>query len=275
MDRRGYYFTAEDMKGEEKMPAFFKIDADTHISPLNEPVSFRVESLIEEMDRSGIDKSVVWIQPPYMREIDSSLDYIYESVQKYRGRLIGFGWANPHLGMEKSKEHIRKSLVDYQLYGVKLNGAQDSHYIDDEKTAFPLIEEIAKYGGALCLHVGVDAYDFTHPFRVAKVARRYPEMPILLAHMGGVGAPDVSSACVEVAQECGNVFLIGSQIGYFPVLKAIKTLGASRVCYGSDMPYNSMRACFAAYQALLKDEVSEEDAQLVLGGNIQNLFGLK
>ena len=82
MDRRGYYFTAEDMKGEEKMPAFFNIDADTHISPLNEPVSFRVESLIEEMDRSGIDKSVVWIQPPYMREIDSSLDYIYESVQK-------------------------------------------------------------------------------------------------------------------------------------------------------------------------------------------------
>jgi len=74
------------------------IDADTHISPLNEAVSFRAERLIEEMDRSGVDKSIVWLQPPYMREIDSSLQYIYEASSKYSGRFLSFGWANPHLG---------------------------------------------------------------------------------------------------------------------------------------------------------------------------------
>ena len=78
------------------------IDADTHISPLNEAVSFRVEKLIAEMDRTGAAKAVVWLQPPYMRDIDSSLEYIHESAKKYPDRLLPFGWANPHLGLEKS-----------------------------------------------------------------------------------------------------------------------------------------------------------------------------
>jgi predicted TIM-barrel fold metal-dependent hydrolase len=250
------------------------IDADTHISPLNEAVSFRVERLIDEMDRAGVARSVAWLQPPYMREIDSSLEYIYQSARKHPDRLLPFGWANPHLGLEKSIETIKRCMLEYGFYGVKLNGAQDSYYIDDEKFALPLADEIARLGGMICFHVGVDAYEFTHPFRVAKIARRHPETNILLAHMGGVGKPDVSNACIEMALECPNLYLVGSQISFNAVLNAIKRLGAGRVLFGSDMPYESMRACAAGYIALLKDEVSAEDAALVMGGNAQRLFGL-
>jgi len=248
------------------------IDADTHISPLNEAVSFRAEKLIDEMDRAGVAQSVVWLQPPYMREINSSLAYIYESAKKYPGRLLPFVWANPHLGVEESVETIKKCMLEYGFYGVKLNGAQDSYYIDDENFSMPLVDEIARLGGMICFHVGVDAYEFTHPYRVAKIARRYPETNILLAHMGGVGKPDMSAACVEIAMECPNIYLIGSQISFVAVLKAIKTLGAGRVCFGSDMPYESMRATAAAYLALLKGELNDADAALVMGGNIRRLF---
>jgi len=248
------------------------IDADTHISPLNEPVSCRAETLIAEMDRAGVARSVVWLQPPYMREIDTSLEYIYRSAKKYPDRFLPFGWANPHLGRDKSVDTIKKCMQVYGFYGVKLNGAQDSYYIDDEKFSLPLVEEITKLGGMICFHVGVDAYGYTHPYRVAKIAKRYPETNFLLAHMGGVGKPDMANECVEMAQECPNLYLIGSQISFNAILKAVKTLGADRVCYGSDMPYDSMRACSAACLALLKDEVSEDDAALVMGGNIIRLF---
>ena len=253
----------------------FVIDADTHISPLNERVSCRVERLIGEMDRAGVAQSVVWLQPPYMREIASSNEYIFESVKRFPDRLLPFGWANPHLGLDNSIAMIRKCLLEYKFYGVKLNGAQDNYYIDDEKFTLPLIDEISRLGGMICFHVGVDAYDFTHPFRVAKIARRYPKTNFLLAHMGGVGKPDVSSACIEMAQECPNLYLIGSQILFVAVLKAIKELGADRVLYGSDMPYDSMRAVKAGYLALLDGEISGEDAALVMGGNVRRLFKLK
>ena len=248
------------------------IDADTHISPLNEPVSCRAETLINEMDRAGVTRSVVWLQPPYMREIDSSLEYIYSSAKKYPDRLLPFGWANPHLGLEKSKATIKKCMLEYGFFGVKLNGAQDSYYIDDENFSMPLVEEIAKLGGMICFHVGADAYGYTHPYRVAKIAARYPETNFLLAHMGGVGKPELANECVEMALKCPNLFLIGSQISFIAVLKAVKTLGASRVCYGSDMPYDSMRAWSAAYLALLKGEISDGEAALVMGGNIEKLF---
>jgi len=250
------------------------IDADTHISPLDEIISCRAERQIEEMDRAGVAQSVVWLQPPYMREIDSSLEYISRSAAKHHGRLLPFGWANPRLGIAKSVETIKRCMLEYNFYGIKINGAQDSYYIDDDKLVTPLIDETAKCGGIICFHVGVDAYDFTHPFRVAKMARRYPETVFLLAHMGGVGKPDVSGACVEIAAECPNIYLIGSQISFNAALDAIKKLGAGRVLYGSDMPYESMRACAAGYLALLKDEVSAEDAALVMGGNVAKLFRL-
>lgn len=250
------------------------IDADTHISPLNEAVSCRAERLVDEMDRAGVSRSIVWLQPPYMREIDSSLAYIYESSKKYPDKFLPFGWVNPHLGFEKSIDTIKKCMLEYGFYGVKLNGAQDSYYIDDEKYSIPLVEEIVKLGGMVCYHVGVDAYEYTHPYRVEKIVRRFPETIFLLAHMGGVGKPDMSSACVEIAMEHDNIYLIGSQISFNAVLKAVKELGPDRVCFGSDMPYDSMRAWSAGYRALLKDAVSEDEAALIMGGNIKRLFKL-
>lgn len=250
------------------------IDADTHISPIRSVGTISAETLVEHMDRSGVDKAVCWLQPPYMREIDESLSYLYQSAKRYPDRLLGFGWADPHLGLSKCRELIRRCAGEYGFFGVKLNGAQNSFYIDDEKMSLPLVEEVARTGKLLAFHIGADEYDFTHPYRAAKVARRFPELTILLVHMGGAGTPDLSRACIEVAQECGNVHLIGSSIGWNKVISAIETLGADRISFGSDLPFSDMHADLEAYRTFLSDRFTEEQASLVLGGNIQRLFGI-
>lgn len=135
----------------------------------------------------------------------------------------------------------------------------------------PVIEEIAKMGTILAFHVGADAPDRTHPDRVAKIARRFPEMPILMVHMGGAGQPDLGHKAIEVAQGHANTMLIGTE----PILKAIQTLGASRVCFGSDAPFASMGAEVARYNAFLDDEVTEEDRHQVMAANMARLFGLE
>jgi predicted TIM-barrel fold metal-dependent hydrolase len=55
--------------------------------------------------------------------------------------------------------------------------------------------------------------------------------------MGGVAHHDLSNAAIEIAQECPNLVLIGSGVRARAILKAIKVLGASRVCFGSDTPF--------------------------------------
>ena len=250
------------------------IDADTHISPPNDEITMCAEELIDQMDKSKVDKAICWLQPLYMRTIDPSLRYIYESVQKFHGRLLGFGWVDPHFGIKKGKETIKKCLNEYGFHGIKLNGAQNYFPIDNEEYCFPLIEEIAKAGSILALHIGADAYDFTHPFRAAKIASHFPEMPILMVHMGGVSSPELSSSCIEIAEKHLSMHLIGSCVNYISVVNAIKKLGASRVSFGSDAPFSIMHSEVSAYQAFLNDYFTMEDKKKVMGENISRLIKL-
>jgi predicted TIM-barrel fold metal-dependent hydrolase len=92
--------------------------------------------------------------------------------------------------------------------------------------------------------------------------------------MGGVAFHDLSSAMIEAASENPNITLVGSGVRAVNILRAIKTLGAARVCFGSDTPFALMHVELAMYRALLRDEVSESEKELVLGGNIARLFGM-
>ncbi|MFN2183674.1 MAG: amidohydrolase, partial [Anaerolineae bacterium] len=58
------------------------------------------------------------------------------------------------------------------------------------------------------------------------------------------------------------------------ILKAIKTLGADRVCFGSDTPFELMHVEVAKYHALLDGEVAPGEKWQIMGGNIAHLMDL-
>ena len=251
------------------------IDADVHISPtLESGNSIGISELLRRMDKAGVDKALTWLQPPYMREIGNANEYVYKAAKENPERILGFGWADPNLGVEKARDMAKKCIYEYGFFGVKLNGAQNSFYIDSPELSIPVIEEIAKSGRILAFHVGGDAYEQTHPFRVGKIANVFPELQILMVHMGGAAFADLSNAAIETAARYPNITLIGSAIRAIPILKAVKTLGAHRVCFGSDTPFELMHVEVAKYHALLEEEVTQEDRGKIMGGNITRLLNL-
>jgi hypothetical protein len=250
------------------------IDADCHISPTPEGGnSIGIDELLRRMDASGVDRALTWLQPPYRRQIDEANAYVHRAMKDHPDRVLGFGWADPNLGVASAKDAVRRCIEQYGFFGVKLNGAQNSFYIDDPEVSLPVIEAIAATGRLLAFHVGADAFEQTHPFRVAKIARRFPDLRILVVHMGGVGHADLTNAAIEFAGECPNLTMIGSAARSGAILKAIRTLGADRVCFGSDTPFEPMHVEVARYNALVS-ELSDADGQKVMGGNIARLFGL-
>lgn len=253
------------------------IDADVHISPsLESGNSIKIEKLLRRMDEANVDKSLTWIQPPYIRsKLNKSLEYLGEVYKNNQDRVLGFGWADPNLGQEESKDTIKRCIEDYNFYGVKLNGAQNTFYIDDEEYSLPLIELIASYGKAVAFHVGADVLDYTHPYRVEKVSKLFPNTPILMVHMGGAAFADYSEAAIEVAKRCPNVTLIGSAVRSIPIIKAIRELGADRVAFGSDTPFELMDLEVLKYEAILKKHFTPEDREMVMSKTIMNALGLK
>jgi predicted TIM-barrel fold metal-dependent hydrolase len=198
---------------------------------------------------------------------------VYDAVRKYPDKLLGFGWADPTISVDHAKKMVKVCTEEYGFYGVKMNGAQNNYTIDDPEIALPVAEAIARTGKMIAFHVGPDAYERTHPFRAAKIAKLYPQMPVLMVHMGMTDA-DMNRAAIEMAQECPNMVLIGSATTYKAVLSAIKTLGAERVCFGSDAPFQWPHVVRAMYEAALEGEVTEEEKVLVMGGNVARLFGV-
>ena len=255
------------------------IDADVHISPYNhnDPYSIggdiSIDELLRRMDHAGVDMAVTWLRPPYMRDITESNKYVYDAMKAHPDRIIGFGWADPHLGQKKMFDEIRRCHEDYGMQGIKLNGAQNDFYIDGEFAA-PFVEAVAETGLVIAFHTGVDAYEATHPFRLGKLAKAYPESRMFMIHMGGVAFHDLSTAAIEVMQECPNIMGIASAIRHINVLKALKALGTDRIAFGSDTPFNLMHVELAAFDALLNDEFSQEDKAAVMSQNIVRFLGL-
>jgi len=244
------------------------IDADCHISSTRwDGLAITASELIDQMDRAGIDRALIWLKPPYAKDIDSENKAVYEATQAFPGRFIPFGWANPRLGKAHTLATIQRCFEEYGCAGIKFNGAQDDYVIDDDTVAMPYIREAAKYGKVIAFHIGSDFYENTHPYRLGNIARQLPETRFLMVHMGGAALPPLDRSAIEVGRQCPNVLLIGSGIPELPILRAITALGAGRVAFGSDSPFRLMHVQLAMYRALLRD-FNEADVDRIMGGNL-------
>jgi predicted TIM-barrel fold metal-dependent hydrolase len=227
------------------------------------------------MDQAGVDRALTWLQPPYERgQIDAGNRYVFEATRAHPDRVIGFGWADPNLGADRAMSEVQRCLEEYGFPGVKLNGAQNEFVIDDERVAMPLIERIANAGAILALHIGGDSPERTHPWRLGRIASRFPDLRILMIHIGGAAFHDLSRACIEIAAGHPNVTLIGSAVRAQSILAAIRALGHERICFGSDTPFELMHVELAKYRALLDGELDDRQRADVLGGNIARVLGI-
>lgn len=233
------------------------------------------EKLIAEMDGCGIDKALTMPHPPYLREIAPENRYLYDSTRRFPDRILPLGWIDPHLGTDKMRDEIRRCVEEYGFYGVKFNGVQNAFNIDDPVLVMPLVEEVVRLGAVAAFHVGVDGFSTTHPMRFAHIAERFPEARLIMIHMGGLGWLDLSDAAIEVMQAHPNVLGISSFLRPYSTLKALRMLGAARVCFGSDAPFSLMHVELAAYRALVERELSPEDQALYFSGNIVRFLGMQ
>jgi Predicted metal-dependent hydrolase of the TIM-barrel fold len=248
-------------------------DADTHLSPYrNFDKSIDAVKWAELMDKAGIDKALCWLLPQGVSNVSESNRYLYVNSKQYH-KMLPFGWANVREGLDKAMFDACQCIEEYGFAGVKLNGAQNAYNIDGLE-AMKVAEQIAKLKGIIAFHIGVDEPDFTNPRRAERVAKAFPEMPVLMVHMGGAGSPDCSDLVIEVAKDNPNMILIGSAIDVSKVENAIRVLGPDRVMFGSDVPFADPGKCVHNYHNMLSN-FDENTARDVLWNNAARLFMLK
>jgi len=248
------------------------VDADVHVSATKRgDIDITIDDVIRLLDENGVDKAVVQPMLTYTRHVSEDNAAIADGEKRYPNRLIGFGGLNPRLGTKQTFDELKKCVEEYGFKGVKMNGARDLYIIDDREFTYPFIEKVSQNGLILALHSGSNDPIRTHPWRIGNIARDFPELRILMIHMGGVGNPGLYDSAIRIAERFPNIWLIGSEVyDYRAIERAIRAIGAKRLCYGSDAPFSMIKVTLAIYNAILKDLPSPW-RDLVMGENILQL----
>ncbi len=212
----------------------FVIDAHTHIGKerlFN--VDMKPADLMKTMDKYGINVSIVQPQAG-SPDIKRNHEDIAELKEKNKGRIFGLACFNPVTeDEERYFKDIEWAIKDLHFKGIKLH--TNGHVVSPLN---PYSEKVYEAGIKLdvpvMIHTGVGIPQ-AFPSLVIPVAKKYPELKIILAHAGG-GL--FASEALIVATECDNIYLETSWVYPADIISMVKMLGAQRVMFGSDIYEN-------------------------------------
>ena len=184
-------------------------------------------------------------------------EFVAAYVDRDRDHLIGYCSVNPVA--RDPRDAVTRAVDELGLRGVKLAPTyQDFDPLGPE--AFRLYEEIAARGLPVLWHQGAafvqnSVLSYAPPRLVDDVARRFPEMRIVLAH---VGAP-WTDECLAVVRKHPQVFADISGVVARPgvirsVLTAATELGCSdRLLLGTDWPFATVADVVAGIESCAQD----------------------
>jgi predicted TIM-barrel fold metal-dependent hydrolase len=219
-----------------------------------------VPHLLGVMDRYNIDRAIVMApteQFPKNQELAASI--------KGQPRLLSFAVVNPFSEGDGAVE-LRRAVLEWGMHGLKLMPLRHGYEIDGD-AALTVMRAAAELGVPVSIHSG--AAQFCLPWQIARLARKFPTVPVIMDHMGWRYYVD---GAIDVAMEQPNIFLETALVGMPGYIRmAVDKVGPERVIYGSDYPTGHPSSMLANVEAA---NLKPADKELVLGGNLARILRL-
>ena len=201
--------------------------------------------------------------------IHAANDYTLTAMDRGAGFCIGFCFLNPAHPVSFLSEEMERCIVEGGMKGIKLWCAVKA----TDSRVDPIMERAQDLGIPVLHHAwykNADEYTWEEstPADIANLARRFPHVTIIMAHLGGarhrglLDLVDVPNVLVDTA---------GSQPESGLVEYGVRQLGAHRVIYGSDWP---IRDYAVQIGRVLGAHLRPEEYELILRDNAQRVLGL-
>jgi len=237
--------------------AFSVIDAHAHVGAFGSwaQVSSTGESLIAEMDQFAVEKAIVFSPENLL---------VLETVNKYPKRLVGYVWPNPH--EPNAVSLVKQALSEWGFRGVKLHPLLDA-FLPNDEIVYPIMEEARKGRVPVAIHSGHPP--FSLPWSIGELAEVYPEVRIVMLHMGH-GHGVYIQAAINTAKRYDNIILETSGMPmHTKVKEAVRTVGERRVVYGSDIPFHHTSV---ELQRVKMAGLTDHELRLVVHDNAEQLL---
>jgi uncharacterized protein len=189
----------------------------------------------------GVDGAIVLgFHAPYMDVVVPN-DYLAAYIRTDPKRFVGFASVNPvETG---AREELERCYHHLGLRGLKL-GPIYQNYDPMDEAAFPVYEFAQRQGIPIMIHQATTFPSTGHlryalPILLDEVAIRFPELKIVLAHLGHPWEAD----CVVTVRKHPNLFTDLSALHgrpwrfYQAMITAVEYGIGDRILFGSDFPF--------------------------------------
>jgi hypothetical protein len=195
-------------------------------------------------------------------------DATIADVKAFPGLYLGLCFLNPEHPADVLVAEIERCVRDNGLKGVKLEATVNCR----DARLVPIMETLRRLGAFLVHHAWYQAdaplESESTPADIAHLAGRFPDVPIQMAHLGGArvrGILDLRPHENVLIDTSGSQPM-GEMIEY-----AVRTIGADRIVYGSDVPGRDFSAQLGRVYGA---RVSDSDRRKILYRNAERLLGL-
>jgi predicted TIM-barrel fold metal-dependent hydrolase len=214
-------------------------------------------------------------------------------VADYPEILIGFGSVN----LSKGREYVQNKLEQIErmeLKGIKLLPYSQFFNPAENENMGVLFEYCRRTGSIILSHSGCAAGPFepvelsrdSRPKLWEPMAKKHPDVPIVLAHFGSYSSqyPGIwFDEAVELMKNCRNVYADISAVIYLfddkeKIEKIRNTIGFDRVLFATDYPgplYYGISLAGIVQRLKTNPFLAEEEKAAILGQNAKRLLGIE
>lgn len=224
-----------------------------------------VEELVTSHKNAGIDICVVHAVATSPQQVERVNDFAAQTSADSNGTIYAFG--SLHKDLENKIAEIDR-CISLGLKGIKLHPDTQVMNVDDDS----MLEAYEYLQGKLplLLHAGDFRYDYSHPRRIRRICRMFPDLQVIGAHFGGWSVWEEAKECLLDMDNC--MFDTSSTSGFTETEefeKLICTYGADRLLFGTDFPMWDPKE---ELERLMAVPMSDGDREKILWSNAAGLL---
>jgi uncharacterized protein len=238
-----------------------------------------VAELPADLDEVVRQRAIVEIDATMGERLTRSNREFCDTVRSHP-ELIPVVAADPWaLDAEAGQAHLREMVATGSARGIKVHPVLQRFAMDDRRM-YPIYATCRELGVPIIAHSGPSRTgpQYAEPRAFADALRAFPELPIVLAHLGG-GA---WRQALEIARAFPNAYFDCCEILAWTgatnapddaqLARLIRDIGPERVLFGTDFPWYGLDESVEQINRL--PLLSREEKAAILGANAVRLLRL-
>lgn len=236
---------------------------DFYTARMAAPVA-SADALLEACAGSPVTHHLVHSVATTPAQVETINDFIAEQCRAH-DNFIGF--ATMHQDYEDMEGEIDRA-IELGLKGVKIHPDTQKVNMDDPRLM--RLYEIIEGRLPIVIHTGDYRYDYSHPLRLKKILRAFPNLVVDAAHFGGWSIFDYALEYLEDERCYVDTSSALEFLGPRRTVELVRAYGVERVMFGSDFP---MWSPVNEYNMLAAMPFTEEEFELLTWKNAMRFIG--